>query len=166
MTIERSPQNLARDIGRQMLPKVQPKRMREPRPVKKPTKSDPPKAVREAVLERARLCCERCGIWSPPPVGEVHHRRNRSQGLDNSAPNLVLLCKTCHAWCGARPKDAHAEGFHLERGELPAKTKLHYGGPYVQEYGRRWARLREDGEVILVGGAEMPDGWDESEVLS
>lgn len=160
MTIERTPQNLVRDIAR--LSKVQ------PRLVKKPKKSDPPKSVREKVLERSRLCCERCGLWSPPPVGEVHHRRNRSQGVDNSLPALVLLCKACHGWVGARPADAHEEGFHLEHGERPALTALLYGGPYVPKYGRRRVLLQDDGEVAVVEG-EAPrgdGGWDEQEVLS
>lgn len=169
MTIERTPQNLAADaIQRRVLPKVQPKRLREPRPVKRPRDTGPSREVREKVLERSRLCCERCGLWSPPPVGEIHHRRNRSQGLNNSLPNLVLLCKECHKWVGDRPKDAHAEGFHLEHGEQPAATELVYGGPYVQEIGRLRALLREDGEVTVVGKANLPTGdcWDESEVLS
>lgn len=155
-------------IQRRELPKVQPRTLREPKTVKRPTDTGPSQKVRDQVKGRARLCCERCGLWSPPPVGEIHHRRNRSQGVDNSVPNLVLLCRDCHKWVGERPKDAHAEGFHLERGEVPADKKLLYGGPYVQEYGRQWAKLREDGEATLLGSAptSKPADWDESEVLS
>lgn len=156
-------------IERRMLPKVQPRKLREPKTVKRPADTGPSREAREQVKDRARLCCERCGIWAPPTVGEIHHRRNRSQGLDNSVSNLVLLCRDCHSWVGARPKAAHAEGFHLERGDVPEETKLFYGGPHVQEYGRRWARLREDGEVVLISRgnpAPVVSDWGGTEVLS
>lgn len=135
-------------------------RLRKPEKVKKPARdTGPSPEVRAQVHHRAINCCERCGIWAPSPVGEIHHRRNRSQGVDNSLPNLVLLCKPCHGWVGRELSDAHTEGFHLENGERPAETELRYGGPYVQEYGRRPAKLREDGEVTLISESHDEVQW-------
>jgi len=126
-----------------------------------------PGEVRERVHLRSRQCCERCGMWCAPPVGEILCR-NMTRDIDNGLTNLVHLCRACRAWLLKCPKDAHEEGFHLERGEVPELTELLYGGPYVQEYGRRRALLQEDGGVTVVEDDVPRDGgsWDGSEELS
>jgi hypothetical protein len=128
-----------------------------PREAKAPkhSRSGPSVAVRRRVLARAGLCCERCGIKCTTffrMVGEIHHRRTRSQGVDNSLSNLILLCHLCHVWVGSDPKVAHTQGFHLEHGEVPARTALLYGGPEVEHYGRRWVLLGDGGSVTQFEG--------------
>jgi hypothetical protein len=147
MTVHPSPSNLAKGLVRRAAPKPEPRQPRERKAMSRGRDNGPSPKVREQVLARSQLCCERCGLWSPPPVGEIHHRRNKSQGPDNRLSNLVLVCKTCHAWVGQRPKEAHAEGFHLEHGDEPADTDLLYGGPKVAEYGRRQKFLCDDGST-------------------
>jgi 5-methylcytosine-specific restriction endonuclease McrA len=114
----------------------------------KHSRTGPSAAVRRRVWTRSARCCERCGIGCTTffrTVGEIHHRRNRSQGIDNSLSNLVLLCHLCHVWVGSDPNAAHAQGFHLEHNEVPTHTPLLYGGSEVEHYGRRWVLLGDDG---------------------
>lgn len=131
-------------IPRRMWPKVQ------PGTAPRHSRSMPPAAVRRKVWIRAERCCERCGIECTTflhKIGEIHHRRNRSQGVDNSLPNLVLLCHLCHVWVGADPKAAQLQGFHLAHGQAPHTTPLLYGGPDVEANGRRWRVLDAAGGV-------------------
>jgi 5-methylcytosine-specific restriction endonuclease McrA len=50
--------------------------------------------LRRAVLRRDGWRCQWCGAISNL---EVHHREFRSQSGDDSEPNLITLCSTCHA---------------------------------------------------------------------
>ncbi|MFC9432779.1 HNH endonuclease [Nocardia sp. NPDC057030] len=133
--------------ARQSWPKIPPRReSKSPRH----SRSGPATAVRRKVWARSGRCCERCGIGCNTffrTAGEIHHRRNRSQGVDNSLANLVLLCHLCHVWVGADPKAAATQGFHLEQGDIPEKTPVLYGGEYTETYGRRWMVLSADGGV-------------------
>lgn len=146
MAVHPNPKNLTLDILRR-LSKPRPGQPREPKGLKRSRGFVLPEAVRRAVRRRSRQCCERCGVWCAPSSGEIHHRRNKSQGIDNRLSNLVYLCQTCHEWIGHSPKLAHAEGFHLEHGEAPEGAELEYGGPEVEEYGRRRMVLADDGSV-------------------
>lgn len=132
-----------------MLPKIaQPREAKSP----KHSRSGPSAAVRRKVWTRSGRCCERCGIGCTTffrTIGEIHHRRNRSQGMDNSLSNLVLLCHLCHVWVGSDPTAAHDTGFHLEHREQPQAARMKYGGPDVEHNGRRWARLTDSGAVIF-----------------
>jgi hypothetical protein len=100
-------------------------------------RSDPPAKTVDIVKQRSADICERCG-WRAG--NEIHHRRNRSQGVDNTVPNLVHLCWKCHRWIGENPKLANEEGMTLWAGEPPDKTPLTYRGSQ--------ARLTADGDVI------------------
>lgn len=125
-----------------------PKIVRRPREPKHARDTGPSGDIRRVIWARSGQCCERCGVWCATLerlTGEIHHRRNRSQGVDNSLANLVYLCHLCHRWVGSDPKAAHEQGFHLEHGELPEKARLLYGGADVEENGRRWALLANDG---------------------
>jgi hypothetical protein len=65
-----------------------------------------PDAAREAVHERQRGQCLRCGL----PYTEVHHRQPRRIG-GHGLENLVGLCKTCHDYCHANPREARENGW-------------------------------------------------------
>lgn len=151
MTVHPNARNLARDMLRRSWPKMQPRRPRESRQAKRVRDTGPSAAVRGQVRARSRLCCERCGRWcgSAYRAGQIHHRRNRSQGTDNSLPNLTYVCVTCHSWIGAEQKAAHAEGWHLEHGEAPDETELLY---YVPQVGHRKVLLCADGSIWPIGG--------------
>jgi len=55
--------------------------------------------LRQQVLRRDGWTCQHCGTKSNL---EVHHKEFRSQGGDDSEPNLITLCFACHslAHCG------------------------------------------------------------------
>jgi len=50
--------------------------------------------LRNHVLRRDGWRCQSCGTMSNL---EVHHKEFRSQSGDDSEPNLITLCTTCHA---------------------------------------------------------------------
>jgi 5-methylcytosine-specific restriction endonuclease McrA len=50
--------------------------------------------LRNEVLRRDAWRCQSCGTMSHL---EVHHKKSRSQSGDDSEPNLITLCSTCHA---------------------------------------------------------------------
>jgi 5-methylcytosine-specific restriction endonuclease McrA len=49
--------------------------------------------LREQVLRRDAWRCQVCGARSNL---EVHHKKFRSQGGDDSENNLITLCGRCH----------------------------------------------------------------------
>jgi len=48
----------------------------------------------QRVLERDNWRCQNCGCAQNL---EVHHRTLRSQQGDDSEPNLITLCNSCHS---------------------------------------------------------------------
>lgn len=94
--------------------------------------------VRQVVHSRSQMMCERCGVSLMWAAGEVHHRLNRSQGVDNSVVNLVHLCRDCHGWATVNPNAAHDEGFHVRPWEDPASVPVKlflYGRAYLGDDG-------------------------------
>jgi 5-methylcytosine-specific restriction endonuclease McrA len=83
---------------------------------------DIPKAMREKVKARAGRHCERCAIAILS--GEIHHRKNRSQGGEHTLQNLVFICKPCHDWIGAHPHLAGVEGYHVKPWCDPATVSI------------------------------------------
>ena len=66
--------------------------------------------ARQTVLSRCHGVCERCNEdWAT----EVHHRRRRSQGGDNSLGNLAALCQGCHDYVHGNPKYGFEAGWLL-----------------------------------------------------
>lgn len=61
--------------------------------------------VRSAVLHRSRGLCEACGA-ALRGTPDLHHRKLRSRGGDNSAENLIAVHRTCHEWIHRHPKIA------------------------------------------------------------
>ena len=73
----------------------------EPRPVsKRQQKLAKARAWREiskAIKTRDKFACRACGArWTPDNPVDVHHRKLRSAGGDESTANLLCLCRCCH----------------------------------------------------------------------
>jgi 5-methylcytosine-specific restriction endonuclease McrA len=50
--------------------------------------------LRKQVLKRDNWRCQNCGRQQNL---EVHHKKMRSQGGNDSCVNLITLCHSCHA---------------------------------------------------------------------
>lgn len=61
---------------------------------KKKTKSNVPGTTRQKVFERFRHMCAYCGRSGRGL--HVHHIKYRSEGVDHSLDNLILLCQEHH----------------------------------------------------------------------
>lgn len=100
--------------------------------------SEIPTAARKAVWERQNNQCARCGNAGH----DIHHRMRRREGGHGIA-NLVGLCRTCHSWVHAHPKQAQDKGFIVS--------------PYVEDVSvvliktfMGWAQFTHDKKVVLV----------------
>jgi 5-methylcytosine-specific restriction endonuclease McrA len=51
---------------------------------------------RKQVWERCKGRCEICHNQVAEDYGELHHDKPRSRGGDDSAKNLLFICKPCH----------------------------------------------------------------------
>jgi hypothetical protein len=88
--------------------------------------TDPGGAAVAAVLSRDEHACVRCGGAAHGQRGvdfSIHHRLLRSQGGDNSLPNLVTLCGSGstgdHGWAHGNRKAAEVEGWIVRSGFSP-----------------------------------------------
>jgi 5-methylcytosine-specific restriction endonuclease McrA len=89
----------------------------------------PPATVR-AVWERDQGCCQWCGhgqTWERrgDPYGwSVQHRVKKSHGVNNTLPNLLVLCgggtTGCHGTVEARPQIGYDLGLGLHSWDDPA----------------------------------------------
>lgn len=73
--------------------------------------------ARQTVLARAGWRCERCLSL---PIDHVHHRRPKGSGGTSlewvDAPaNLVALCRQCHEWAHAHPREARESGWLISK---------------------------------------------------
>ena len=106
----------------------------------------PTAEVVDAVLEREHYSCALCGMGVGPEgrgVGwSIHHRLRRSQGVDHSIQNLLLLCGSgttlCHGRVHAEPAAARAGGWMLSGRQEPLAVP-------VLIAGQRWVFLGADG---------------------
>jgi hypothetical protein len=73
--------------------------------------------------------CERCGLR---PATDCHHRKLTAQGGPDAASNLAAICRECHDWCHAHPKDAQLSGFILPpQGDPRVRALLLWDGSLV-----------------------------------
>lgn len=128
-----------------------PSLVRAVKPVAKRSGSnDPDKATVDAVLERDMYYCLLCGGGIGDLRGvdySIHHRKLRSQGGDNSLPNLVLLCGSgctgCHGAVHAKPKWAREfGGWILKSTDDPATY------PVLVDRADRWVLLTPGGRRV------------------
>lgn len=68
--------------------------------------------VRDAVLERDGLTCQRCGRLAD----DVHHRRGKATDADRYDRSLLVsLCRQCHDHVHANPSESYATGLMVRR---------------------------------------------------
>jgi 5-methylcytosine-specific restriction protein A len=76
--------------------------------------------------------------------------------VTNSAANLVLLCRGCHAWVESHRADAYEQGWLVHRWQDPGPVPV-----YVAWQG--WARLTLDGTYLAEG---LRSDWESVEPAS
>lgn len=83
------------------------------------------KRAREIVRGRSGDVCERCGSAR---ATNMHHRKNRSQGGQWLASNLLHLCGSgttgCHGFIGGHPVVSYEQGWMVRRVADPAKSPV------------------------------------------
>ena len=95
------------------------------------------------LFARSRGMCERCG----EPLngrGERHHRRRRRDGGDRLC-NLLLICRTCHAFITDQPESvtrARELGYIVPA--LAVSDVITYP---VLQWGTTWVLLDDDGHA-------------------
>lgn len=76
--------------------------------------------------------CERCGV---APATNWHHRKNRSQGGDDTLPNALHLCGSgttgCHGYVTEHPADSYDKGWSVRRAFDPADVPVYRMGEWV-----------------------------------
>lgn len=172
MTIERTPQNLAREVFERralpkiqpkvqpkVIPKVQPKGLRSSRAPKKPSRPEGfPAKVKAIVESRSGGGCEldQCGR-----ADVYHHRRPRGLGGSslswvNRPANALHVADACHLRIEANRTRSYVNGWlvSLHGDKMSTDVPVLYRG--------QWVLLRDDGSVKPLDG----DCWDESEVLA
>lgn len=104
---------------------------------------------RQKVYDRAGGRCDLCGQPLSNDSFECHHRKKRSQGGDDSLPNLVVLHSHCHhVRIHGEPSWAYDHGFLVHRDGDPASAP-------VLRHGTRWQTPGDD----QWHGSEAPTGW-------
>lgn len=83
-----------------------------------------PLNARRAVRERDQGRCVAGGCWVGETSGHVHHRKLRSQGGDNSLPNLILLCAAHHNAIHAGVRLAYELGYLVRSWDDPALVHI------------------------------------------
>jgi hypothetical protein len=133
-------------------PKMAAPRSLSKAPAKRQADTGPDAETRDLVLERDQHSCVICGYGVGDCRGvdySIHHRLLRSQGVDNSLPNLVVACGSgttgCHGAIHAKPKWARdTGGWYLKGSDNPATF------PVLIERGARWVLLLPNGRTRTV----------------
>ena len=79
-----------------------------------------PEAVARVVGDRAAGRCE--AMVFPVCTGgaeQLHHRQYRSRGGEHTVTNLVFICKACHDWAHAHPKESAEIGLSVHTWQEP-----------------------------------------------
>lgn len=82
--------------------------------------------TRKRILERDNGICVRCGREAV----DVHHRLRKGMGgtkkenINYGAGNLVSLCRDCHAYVHAHPRESYRTGFLVASWDSPEGTQI------------------------------------------
>ena len=76
-------------------------------------------ALTPQLFARSRGQCELCRQTFPLGLFERHHRKRRSQGGQNVMSNVLVLCRGCHLWAHANPREAKLLGLLVSRWDDP-----------------------------------------------
>lgn len=96
-------------------------------------KTGPGEIIRNIVINRALMTCERCGRAVSHTACQIHHRRPRGAGGSrnpetNSPANLILLCNECHTWVESNRATSYEQGWLVRREHDPAKSPVWLAG--------------------------------------
>lgn len=91
--------------------------------------------ARKAVAARSFGLCE---IGDGCRAVDMHHRRNRSQGGEWAADNLLHLCRDHHAWVTVHPAASRVQGWAVTSTRDPGRVPV-----WLARHG--WALLTPDG---------------------
>jgi hypothetical protein len=96
-------------------------------------KTGPDRATVEALFERSRERCERCGGRGE----QIHHRRARGAGGTrredaNMLQNLVHICAPCHAHIESNRAWAYEHGWLVRQWADPAYQPVRMQGSWVR----------------------------------
>jgi len=99
------------------------------------TKQRMPQSTVQAVQERCKGRCERCGL--PAPRGVYHHRQPRgiggsSTGYEHLSTNILFLHDSEHRMVHANPERSYRDGLLVRHGTDPASV------PVLTAHGEVW----------------------------
>ena len=78
-----------------------------------------PKALRDAVWNRSRGYCEKCGLPLHQDSWNWHHRKIKSQGGQDLVENGLALHFSCHRWIHDNPAESYKYGYMVPNGDTP-----------------------------------------------
>ena len=93
--------------------------------------------LRDRIRQRADGRCDCCGDRLAP-IFQAHHRKLLSRGGQDSAANLLALCRLCHMRCHSHVTWATWHGFIVAATDDPASVP-------VAVRGETWQLLGHDG---------------------
>lgn len=125
----------------------QPPVIRLPKPTKRLTL---PKPLRDVVSARDEGLCVLCGGELPRRGWHCHHRKLKSQGGRDEAPNLIGLHDPCHSHIHMNPNWSKQRGYIVHPNTDPATRP-------VLRFERSW-QLPGDGQWI---DTEAPSDYQE-----
>jgi hypothetical protein len=108
-----------------------------------------PLIVAQTVDMRDDNRCVRCMEWIRN--GSRHHRKLRSQGGENTAQNLILLCGSgttgCHGWVHSHISEAIDAGYICPSWREPENWPLKgHRQPTSPVQDTEWCQLTTDGQ--------------------
>lgn len=139
--LSRGDKPLARSALPAGRPPIKPKR----RPV-----TNAERTAREVVRLRSGGTCE--AVCSAP-ASDWHHRRNRSQAGEWSAPNGMHLCRGHHGWVTDHPAEGRRLGWAVRSHEDPARVPCLRRGEWVWLLPGGGVEPLSAAEVAQLGGA-------------
>lgn len=105
------------------------------------------KKLRDALLDRDKYLCQRCGRHVLVIGYSLQHRRPKQMGgskLLDTMPNLVTMCgdatdpRGCHAWAESNRLEAQAFGWLVPHGVTPDEWRVWRFGRSWQQPGDGW----------------------------
>lgn len=99
--------------------------------------------LRDGIIARSAGLCDSCGYgMRSTDAYEVHHRKLRTRGGEDSWENLLGVCAPCHRWIHANPENATLYGLMVSSWQDPAETP-------ILLYGRRLVMAGDVGWIAV-----------------
>jgi hypothetical protein len=132
---------------------------------------DIPHKIRVAIRLRSQAVCERCMVRT---ATDMAHRMPRASG-GHSTVNIAHLCRTCHQWCHANPKQARLQGWiiaahrKIKPSDVAAIPMLRTGDTYIvfsEHTDHRGALVTVTSEIPITLAFELFDQFGISEAVN